>query len=577
MDNLEKTVSETPPGEDALRNEGGRSAPAENASPGSGGQVPNVRETSRLPAVPESREDRDRLAAAVRDQVRRLHPVPPLTLEELRGIASSVSRRLGLGTRMNDFITVLAGNEVWAETVASTPYHRRILLLPQCLRAPAGCEATRDAFGLLCEECGRCSIGTLQSEAEALGTIVLVAEGTTVVKRLLEEGKVDAVIGVGCLSALEQSFASMVQDAIPGLAFPLLYDGCEATDVDLDWVSAAVRAHHEAGAARRLDVERLREEVRSWFEPGMLRSLLRPTGSETEDIVCGWLGASGKRWRPFLAAAAFEALAENTAGSVPPWVRSVALGVECFHKASLIHDDIEDGDDYRYGAQTLHRRHGIPVAINAGDLLVGEGYRLIAESDAPAERVAAMVRIAAEGHRSLCLGQGEELMGSGLSHPLSSERQLRIFRRKTAPAFEVALRLGAVAAGAPDTVHEVLSPYSEHLGVAYQIRDDLEDFFREEVQASRADAPSSLLASMAWEAAEGSEREAVLGAWKHWGRDGEARAVLRGKVREYGVEEKVRALLEEHKSAALRSLRPLRNADLKILLSRLVGRILPRG
>ena len=53
--------------------------------------------------------------------------------------------------------------------------------------------------------------------------------------------------------------------------------------------------------------------------------------------------------------------------------------MECFHKASLIHDDIEDEDKGRYDQPTLHVEHSIGVALNAGDLLIGEGYRLIGE------------------------------------------------------------------------------------------------------------------------------------------------------------------------------------------------------
>src|SRR3978361_1545504 len=94
---------------------------------------------------------------------------------------------------------------------------------------------------------------------------------------------------------------------------------------------------------------------------------------------------------------------------LPFGLRRIAVAVECFHKASLIHDDIEDNDDLRYGEQTVHAQHGIPVALNVGDLLLGEGYRLIAESDAPAEARAEMLRVAAMGHRNLSLGQGAEL------------------------------------------------------------------------------------------------------------------------------------------------------------------------
>ena len=58
-------------------------------------------------------------------------------------------------------------------------------------------------------------------------------------------------------------------------------------------------------------------------------------------------------------------------------VRRTAMSIESFHKASLVHDDIQDGDEFRYGQPTLHNQHGVPTAINVGDYLIGMGYRLI--------------------------------------------------------------------------------------------------------------------------------------------------------------------------------------------------------
>src|SRR5260370_34967982 len=80
---------------------------------------------------------------------------------------------------------------------------------------------------------------------------------------------------------------------------------------------------------------------------------------------------------------AYDALkgANGTLGAdkleLPDSVRRVALAIEAFHKASLVHDDIEDDDAYRYGQETLHRRYGVGAAINIGDYLIGLGYRLV--------------------------------------------------------------------------------------------------------------------------------------------------------------------------------------------------------
>ena len=62
---------------------------------------------------------------------------------------------------------------------------------------------------------------------------------------------------------------------------------------------------------------------------------------------------------------------------LPDGVRRTALAIETFHKASLVHDDIEDDDTFRYGRETLHRQYGVGTAINVGDYLIGLGYRLV--------------------------------------------------------------------------------------------------------------------------------------------------------------------------------------------------------
>src|SRR5207244_208020 len=165
---------------------------------------------------------------------------------------------------------------------------------------------------------------------------------------------------------------------------------------------------------------------------------------ETERIARDWLKRAGKRWRPFLTVATFQALRDNTGAALPEDIRKIALAIECFHKASLIHDDIEDNDALRYGEKTLHEEYGVPVALNVGDLLIGEGYRLIGACQASAEQKAEMLAVAAAGQRELCRGQGAELCWRGEPKALTSLQVLDIFRKKTAPAFEVALRLGAI-------------------------------------------------------------------------------------------------------------------------------------
>ena len=131
-----------------------------------------------------------------------------------------------------DYAGVLLNNEVWRDQLAAVPYDRRLLLLPKCLRVEDKCPAPFDDFGLLCKQCGLCTIQDLQAEAERLGYPVLVAEGSALVMALIQTGKIDAIVGVSCLSVLEKAFPYMEAAAIPGVAIPLLQDDCKDTTVD---------------------------------------------------------------------------------------------------------------------------------------------------------------------------------------------------------------------------------------------------------------------------------------------------------------------------------------------------------
>ena len=253
-------------------------------------------------------------------------------------------------------------------------------------------------------------------------------------------------------------------------------------------------------------------------------------------------------------------------------LQRLAIAVECFHKASLVHDDIEDNDRLRYGEPTLHETHGVPIALNVGDFLVGEGYRLIGLCEVPVENRLAMLQAASAGHRALCLGQGAELAWMQTPQPLRSGEVLEIFRQKTAPAFEVALRLGAAYAGAHAELGEILGRYSEALGIAYQIRDDLDDTQGEtdDLSAMRPSLPLALLTERVH--AKADQRESSRGCggapppsesgsrWRHCS----ASTTFRSESRE---------LLEAYKEESVRTLTPLQNASLKGLLRRVISKI----
>src|SRR5882724_11076431 len=524
--------------------------------------------------IPQTPVQRNHFLHAVRNYVAEYNPVPPLPVEQLKEHADRVVELLKCDPIYRDYLGVLINNEMWREHLAAVPYERRLLLLPKCLRVESKCPAPFDEFGLLCKQCGLCTIQDLQAEAEKLGYATLVAEGSAIVMSLIQTGKIEAIVGVSCLSVLERAFPYMEAAAIPGVAVPLLQDDCIDTTVDLDWVWDYIHLTSD-DKTRRLDLSALRDEVDFWFTPASLEIIMGSAEGQTEAIGRAWLMRAGKRWRPFLTVAAFQALRNEVGKPLPDDLRKIAVAVECFHKASLIHDDIEDNDAQRYGEKTLHEEFGVAVALNVGDLLIGEGYRLIAACRASAEQKAEMIRIAAAGQRELCRGQGAELCWMRAPHPLTQHQVLDIFRKKTAPAFEVALRLGAIYAGlqSHEEVEDVLKVYSEALGIAYQIRDDLSDLGTSGETNDIAGLRPSLLLAVAHEKAKDAQKELLGAVWHRQLPAGVTTTAIESLYAELGAEARSRTLLETYKEESIRCLRDLENPNLKGLLRRVLGKI----
>lgn len=524
--------------------------------------------------IPQTKAERDRFLRAIRQYVADENPVPPMPLEALDVHARRLLSQLGYegdDTYLH-YVAVCLNNEMWRETLAEIPYERRLLLMPKCLRVESKCPAPFDEFGLLCKQCGLCSIQDFQNEAERLGYAVLVAEGSAIVMSLIQTGQIEAIVGISCLPVLERTFPYVEAAAIPSIAVPLLQDDCINTTVDIDWVWEYIHLTSE-DQTRRLDLTGLHEEVKSWFTAEGIEAVMGPASGLQEEIAREWLARDGKRWRPFLTVAAYEALREDRGAPIPEDLKKIAFASELFHKASLIHDDIEDEDHGRYDQPTLHAQHGVAVALNAGDLLIGEGYRLIGESEVDAAIRAQMLLVAARGQRELCRGQGAELVWARSPQPLQSKQVLEIFRQKTAPAFEVALKLGAAYAGKLEEVTTVLEQYSENLGIAYQIRDDMDDLGADAGDNELERLRPSVLLAIARERAKGEDRAVLDALWNHEELEGLAIHKIRSLAHELEADEKCLLLLETYKEAAVRALADLENANLKGLLRRVMGKI----
>ncbi len=398
--------------------------------------------------------------------------LPPAPFDTLVHLAKIVIGNLNVSDEYTDFATVVVGNEIWRDTVKATPYNRRLLLLPQCLKNTSSCRAILDELGLICAGCKSCLIDEVLTVAEGLGYATLVAEGTTVAIGLVEEGAIDAVIGVSCMSVLQSAFEPVSEAAVPVIGIPLLYEGCKDTQVDKSWVLDEIRSFQQNDNVAPLSVSLLKIKVKAFFTDEALGKLFNGT-NKVEQFAKEIMLVGGQRMRPLMAALSYSAYTPDINDDV---LLSVAQIIECFHKASLIHDDIQDSDDQRYNSETLHKKYGIPVAINVGVFLIGKGYRLIAGLPVPDKIISESLQMISLSHIRLTEGQNDDITLNFGDRDFTTKRAIRIFELKTGEAVKVALLLGAIAGGASEKEIKTLEIFSDAFGVAYQIRDDLNEF-----------------------------------------------------------------------------------------------------
>ena len=240
------------------------------------------------------------------------------------------------------------------------------------------------------------------------------------------------------------------------------------------------------------------------------------------------LFAGGKRIRPILCLAAAEAIADAAPGA-----ETAACSLEFIHTYSLIHDDLPalDNDDYRRGKLTCHKVFGDAMAILAGDALLTLAFETLAKMDAvPAERkirIIAELATASGTVGGMIGGQVADIEGEGQA----PDAQLleSIHRAKTGALLKASVRMGAIYAGADAGQLQAISDFGEHIGLAFQIVDDILDV---------------------------EESSQALG--KTAGKDAQQKKITFPAV--YGLEES-RRMAEQERERAHESLAPLDRAD----------------
>lgn len=469
-------------------------------------------------ACPSRKSLRDRLRAMAADLVApwRGSGVPSgvRSVTGLRQQAALLVGRAGAALDHVGWTMVTIVSEFWRGRLATGPSGRRLLLLPDC---PLCVGDDHDEAGIP-GTCGPgCGIATIWAAARDCGwTVESTSRAVSSIGSLLA-GQYDGVLGVARLRDLEKAFGMLPAFALPIAAVPYepLADGCDsrgscasalaAEAIDVDWVLGLLGV---AGgdAAPVGDYLPLLREAAEMFSPPALETLARrlavpgllgsgvagfdaatPPLDATAAMSADFLTRGGKFLRPFVTLAAFDAVVADLAearqtarpqAATREAAKAAAVAIEIFHKASLVHDDIEDDDAMRYGRPTLHREQGIPAALNAGDYLLGAGYRIV--SSLPGVDAAALgdvIRILADAHVRLAKGQGAELRWRDAAvRQLAPKEALTIYGLKTSPAFEAAIAMGVRLAGIMPGAAAAVDRYANHVGTGFQILNDLKDW-----------------------------------------------------------------------------------------------------
>jgi heptaprenyl diphosphate synthase len=233
--------------------------------------------------------------------------------------------------------------------------------------------------------------------------------------------------------------------------------------------------------------------------------------------------AAGKRIRPALVLLSGRAVDRPSVHLVP-----IATAVELIHMATLVHDDIIDRAELRRGKPAVRRAFNDQVAVLAGDFLFARAFQLLAETGIPA-----VVRTAADVVHTMSVGEIRQNLDRG--RVATEDEYLLRIEAKTATFLAASCRLGALAVGADALTLEALTAYGWHVGMAFQLIDDLLDVTAD---------PATLGKAVAADFQQGIVTLPVMYALAHSTRARDLEAMLSAASGDTAVDE-IHALLEE--------------------------------
>ena len=268
-------------------------------------------------------------------------------------------------------------------------------------------------------------------------------------------------------------------------------------------------------------------------------------------------GSSGKRLRPLLGLLAYASIAGDHRAALPG-----AAAVELGHNFSLVHDDIEDGDTERRHRPTLWALHGIPQAINAGDMLFTlsrKALHRLSDLGFPDAKVLRLMRLHDDTCLALCEGQYLDIWASERAEPMTVELYFDMIGRKTAALIAASVEAGAVLATDDEAVVGRYRAFGWALGIAFQLNDDLLGIWGEQALTGKeptdvARHKMTLPVIYAFEHASQSDRMRLEAVWQTESPDDGQVAAAVALIEQLGGRDYTRDQAHQYRDRALAEL-----------------------
>ena len=293
------------------------------------------------------------------------------------------------------------------------------------------------------------------------------------------------------------------------------------------------------------------------------------------------LASGGKRLRPTLALTAAEVVLNGglISGTALDDVLPAALALEVFHNFTLLHDDVMDHSSVRRGKPTVHVQWNENTAILSGDQMLIEAYKLLEQ--VPADKLPRTLRLFNEMATGVCEGQQLDVDFEHMRQ-VSIDDYMTMIEKKTSVLIAYAMRIGGYIAGASEAQEKALYEYGLHIGLAFQIQDDILDVygdpktFGKTIGGDICCNKKTILLLTALERADAESKAELLQWMMTTDRDAEKIKAVTELYDRLGVREEAETVMEEHTALALAALDRLpQNAAcerLRVLAERLVTR-----